>query len=475
MTQPLTDEEYRATAAALVRLAGLEFDDSRRAALTATVRARVAASGQPDVTGYLALVHSAAGAQERQTLLDAVTIQETHFFRNLPQVEAMRAAILPELLERARSRGRPLTIWSAGCSTGEEPYTLAMVLLDLMGRAGRVPVRILGTDVSSAALEVARRGTYSGRTLQLAGPEASQRWFDHSPDGSAAVRAEVRSLVEFRLHNLITDPPPFAAGEVDFVVCRNVTIYFARDTTRELVRLFHRTMNDGAYLLLGHAETLWQVSDAFSLVPVGEAFAYRRDAHPVRGGGPSAPPTGPLAGSVRPAGPPARRLGTRLGRARAATAGVPATTVRPHPTDDLAAARRALAEGHYQEAASLAERATAAHPLLVEAYVVAGRALANLGDDDGAIVALRKSVFLEPGAGHAHFLLGTTLRGVGDREGAARSFGAAALTLPTTAPERLGELLDGRDVSDLVDVCRALAAGLGAAPEPVGLAGRSDR
>ena len=476
MTAALSDAEYAATAETLVRLAGLEFDHSRRAALSAIVRERVEACGRPDVVGYLDLVRSPGGAAERQALLNAVTIQETHFFRNLPQIEALREAVLPELIERARTGRRPLTIWSAGCSTGEEPYTLAMVLLDLMGSADSVPVRILGTDVSSSALEVAERGVYSGRTVELADPAAARRWFEPGPNGTWTVRPEVRSLVEFRLQNLITDPPPFAPAEVDFVVCRNVTIYFARDTTRALVQLFHRTMNHGGYLLLGHAETLWQISDAFSLVPVGEAFVYRKDVRPVRPGQPSLTPRTALTTPVRPAGPPQRRGGARGVLRRPASwpkaAPPPPATVRPSPADDLSAARRALERGQYQEAASLAERATAAHPLLVEAYVVTGRALANLGDDDGAIVALRKAVFLEPGAGHAHFLLATTLRRVGDPAGAARAFGAAAVTLAGTAPERLGELLDGRAVSDLVDLCRSLAGSPQQQPERVESAGR---
>jgi tetratricopeptide (TPR) repeat protein len=130
------------------------------------------------------------------------------------------------------------------------------------------------------------------------------------------------------------------------------------------------------------------------------------------------------------------------------------------PLEDLLKARAALSAGRYDEAASLAERATAAHPLLVEGYIIEGRALSNQGDDDGAIVALRKAVFLDPTAAHAHFLLATTLASVGDPAGASLSFASAADTLPNASTETLSELLDGRAVSDLVDLCRQLAASL---------------
>jgi Flp pilus assembly protein TadD len=144
---------------------------------------------------------------------------------------------------------------------------------------------------------------------------------------------------------------------------------------------------------------------------------------------------------------------------------------------DLIKARDALNAGNYAEAASLAERATAAHPLLVDGYIIEGRALSNQGDDDGAIAALRKAVFLDPTAAHAHFLLATTLARVGDPGGASLSFASAAETLPKASSETLSELLDGRAVSDLVDLCRQLAVSLQSDPEPsvgAGVASRDD-
>jgi chemotaxis protein methyltransferase CheR len=468
----LTEEEYERTTQTLVRLAGLVFDVSRRGAISAILHERLEATGHPSVDSYLAHVESSLGLEERQQLLDAVTIQETHFFRNLPQMEALRRDVLPDLLKRNRSTGRPLTIWSAGCSTGEEPYTLAMLLVQLFEETGPFPVRIVGTDVSAAALDVARAGVYSGRTIHLAEPGAVDRWFDARPDDSFSVAQPVRDLVEFRLQNLVADEPPFGPGEVDLVVCRNVTIYFGRETTRRLVDGFHRLLTPGGYLLLGHAETLWQISDSFSLLPVGEAFVYRKEVQPSPGRTPSVSAAAPGA-APRPTAP--RRVMRdvlRVPGLRPKRAPEPARPVAPpirsipSPLEDLLRAREALAAGNYAEAATLADRATATHPLLVEGYIIEGRALANQGDDDGAIAALRKAVFLDPTAAHAHFLLATTLSRVGDPAGAALSFAAAAETLPSASPETLTELLDGRAVSDLVDLCRQLAVSLQSPPKP---------
>jgi chemotaxis protein methyltransferase CheR len=118
---------------------------------------------------------------------------------------------------------------------------------------GRVPVSILGTDVSALALASAARATYTGRSLSLVDAQTRARWFVEDGTGALVVRDEARAVVELRRHNLVTDAVPADAGTLDLVVCRNVTIYFARETTRELVERFHASLVDGGYLMLGHS------------------------------------------------------------------------------------------------------------------------------------------------------------------------------------------------------------------------------
>ena len=411
--------------------AGLEFDDSRRAGLTAVVADRLRTTGAGDLRTYLGALSGTAGEAERQRLLDCVTVRETHFFRNPPQMEALRRRVLPELLRRAAGRDRPLTIWSAGCSTGEEPYTLAMMLLELSPMAGsRAPTRVVGTDVSADALRAAARATYAGRTVETMPAVVRDRWLEPRPGGALGVRDEVRRLVDLRLHNLVTDPVPFARGEVDLVVCRNVTIYFARDTTRLLMGRFHDVLAEGGYLLLGHSETLWQVSDAFTLVPVGDAFVYRR-SHEGR-----------------------RRL-PPVPRRRRRPAPAPAAVV-PGPTL-LDQARGQLAAGDYLAAARAAQDAVAADPLLPAAYVVLGQARCTLGQDAAAVDPLRKAVYLDPAAGDAHFLLAGALARLGQHGPAAVSYRAAARAVSRLPAAARTDLLGGRDVAELADLCRLLA------------------
>ncbi|MCW2608017.1 MAG: methyltransferase, CheR-type, partial [Frankiales bacterium] len=281
---PLTDEQFARLRTLLARAAGLAFEPSRRDSLGYCVAERLRATGAPDVDAYLALVDEPV---ERQHLLDEVTIQETHFFRNPPQVRALRQHVLPALLQAAEGTRR-LRIWSAGCSTGEEPYTIAMVLRELLPTTAGWDISVLGTDVSERALTAARSARYGPRSVQMATPEDLARHFTVRSDGSVEVRPEVRDLVELRHHNLVTEPVPFGPSQLDLVLCRNVTIYFARDTTRALMERLHAGLRDGGYLFLGHSETLWQVSESFRLVPLGSgdaaAFVYRRLDGPTREG-----------------------------------------------------------------------------------------------------------------------------------------------------------------------------------------------
>jgi chemotaxis protein methyltransferase CheR len=423
-------------------------------------------SGARDVPSYLLLLEEPA---ERQRLLDEVTIQETHFFRNPPQVRALRQHVLPELLRHAEATGRRLRIWSAGCSTGEEPYSVAMMLRELLPSTAGWDVKVVATDISSRALEAARAGRYGARAVQMATPEELGRFFQPAPDGGHEVRPEVRDLVDFRHHNLVTEAVPFAPSErIDLVLCRNVTIYFGRDTTRALMSRLHHCLRDGGYLFLGHSETLWQVSEDFRLVSLGSgesaAFVYRRLDGPAaqerravlpdrRTQDDGAPPPDPeqrvLARRAEPAAPAA---------VEAAVAEVPAASAEQL----LGSVRAALADGRYDEAAELAAAASVAAPLQAEGFYLRGLALVDTGRDEEALVDLRKAVYLDPAMGFAHFLLAGVLDRLGHPAAGAREYAAAADTLGLQPGDATAEELGGRSVRELAQLCRQLEGRLAA-------------
>jgi chemotaxis protein methyltransferase CheR len=477
---PLSDSEFDALARLLHETAGLAFDDSRRESLAYSVNERMAAAGCADVAGYLAVLGGPSGAAERQALLDEVTIPETHFFRNPPQIRALRQHVLPELLRQAGDSKR-LRIWSAGCSTGEEPYTIAMLLRELLPVSAGWDVKVIATDISTRALAAAEAARYSERAFVMTEPLDQQRFFVLDTDrGNYVVRDEVRELVEFRHHNLVTDAPPFDSGELDLVLCRNVTIYFDRTTTKRLMQRLHGCLRDGGYLFLGHAETLWQISDDFSLVPLGDAFVYRRSGTggerravlPDRRTEDEPRPTradrrrgsldrrtveAALPGSTeRPAAPETAKpsLLARLTMATAQPKLAPAAEPTPDP---MVAVRTAVAQGRYAEAADLAAEIGAATPLRSEAHYLHGLALGNLGRDTDALVVLRKAVYLDPEDGFAHFLLGGSLERLGEHLAAARSYRAAASTLGRRPFDAVAPELGGRSVAELAALCHQLA------------------
>ena len=473
----LSDTEFATLANLLHSAAGLSFDDSRRESLAFSIAERMRVTNTEEVETYLAQVGALNGAAELQALLDEVTIPETHFFRNPPQIRALRKYVIPELIRHAEKTKR-LRIWSAGCSTGEEAYTLAILIREMLPATTDWDVRIVATDISTRSLAAGTRGVYAERAFVMTEPGDLNRWFIADPNGGSwQVRDELRSIVEFQHHNLVTDEPPFVPGEADLVLCRNVTIYFDRDTTRKLMQRFYNRLRDGGYLFLGHAETLWQISDDFSLVSLGDAFVYRRlDESAVDAATESIEhrriiPERRTKSELRTAAEDRRKADSDRRNKKRDKVEVPklprlVTPALPIPRviapqfetrDPLDTVRVALSEGRYAEAADIAAEVAGATPLRADAHYLWGVALTNLGRDADALVVLRKTVYLDPEHGFAHFMLGGALDRLGEGVAAARSYRAAAGTLARTEVDRTADELGGRDAAELAALCLTLA------------------
>ena len=459
-TMRFTDIELMAVVEFLSSEAGLVFDESRRPGLTAVLAERMAESGCTSLAGYLALVSGPDGRAERQRLLDDVTIQETFFFRNAPQMDALRTTVLPDLVKQAAAGKRPLRIWSAGCSTGEEPYTLAMLALEVSESLGvTIEIQIVGTDVSASAVNRARSAKYIGRSIDLAEAQARERWFDVKSDGVHVVQQQVRDLVDVKVHNLVLEPPPFDDASVDLVVCRNVTIYFARPTTVAVIASFHTVLRPKGYLLLGHAESLWQVTEDFTLLPVGEAFIYQRGRMEVE-----PPPVAKSPPLIPPKAKATRRRSTKpfdvadtltTKPRRSRKVGVDAGSSSTNDLTEIAEA--ALAQGRYEDALRCAATVIDAEPLSHVGHVLAARAHMAMGQDGAALGRLRKAVYLNSCCAEAHFLLADVLMRLDQRGLAAASYRAAAGSVLSTSPEPIQRLLNGRDVQGFVELCLQLA------------------
>ena len=204
-------------------------------------------------------------------LLDQVSTNLTFFFREPAHFDILARVIIPELLAKKRAkRQNRIRFWSAACSSGEEPYSLAMTALDALNNDTSWDLKILATDISTKVLRKGMEGKYSRQEVLKAPPAVIQKYFDRHGDRQSPVyqvKDEVRRLVSFRRLNLLGESYPFS-GSFDLIVCRNVMIYFDGPTKEGLLRHFHRYMVDGGYLFTGHAESLTSYEHLFKRVQV---------------------------------------------------------------------------------------------------------------------------------------------------------------------------------------------------------------
>ncbi|MEW5797089.1 MAG: protein-glutamate O-methyltransferase CheR [Candidatus Zixiibacteriota bacterium] len=224
--------------------------------------------------------------REFNRLMVVMTTNETSFYRNEPQLLCFSDEVLPLLLrEKTQSRGnRTLRIWSAGCSTGEEPYTLAILILERLKNPTGWNIEIVANDISEDVLQKARVGTYSGTTIRNVNPDILARYFTQSGD-NYTVKPEVKALVKFSQINL-NDPHKVAMmTNMDVIFCRNVMIYFSDGVKKQIVRGFFDSLVPGRYLFIGHSETLHGISKAFKLIYFKNALVYRKDVEKAKSSG----------------------------------------------------------------------------------------------------------------------------------------------------------------------------------------------
>ena len=274
----LTRAEFEQFRTLLEREGGLAMDPARQGLLQAGVAARMEAHALASIADYFRLLFSASGGRaEVRALLQSVTVGETQFFRYPAQFDALTRHLVPALVQ-ARGRERRLAVWSAGCATGEEVYSIVVALLEALPQPATWALTVLATDLHRGSVARAQGGWYPARALRGVPPAWREKYFLPEAEGYR-VREAVRRLVRVIPHNLARDPFTLPEmREVDLLWCRNVTIYMTPETTKQLIGQFAGAICDGGYLFLGHAETLWGVSNEFTPVVFPEAVVYQKTA-----------------------------------------------------------------------------------------------------------------------------------------------------------------------------------------------------
>jgi len=229
---------------------------------------------------YRYLRYSSERSKELEEIVELLTTNETYFFREDYQLKAFSEEILPELIRR-RTKQRRLRFWSAGCSTGEEAYTIGMLIRE-DPKLTDWDVEIFANDISRKVIQTARRGVYGRSSFRVIDKYFMEKYF--RPQGNNyAISDEVRSLVSFGQLNLLDDEMLELIGQVDAILCRNVLIYFDKQARLRVVKTFYNKLVEEGYLLLGHSESLMNVSTDFELVHLKNDMVYRKPAVPGAG------------------------------------------------------------------------------------------------------------------------------------------------------------------------------------------------
>ena len=277
----LNQETFRQLRDLIHQNSGLYFADSKLMLLEDRLAKRLKMNRLSSYEEYLALFGGEATREkEMAELFNAITTWETSFFRDPAQLQVFREKVLPELSDaRKKDGGKPLQIWSAGCSTGEEAYTLAMLAREHTEAPGppTPEVRITGTDLSDAALDIAKSAQYGGQALRSVPPELRVKYFDEGDNGQFVVSKDIRKIVTLRKLNFANRTMISTVAGIDVIFCRNVITYFDDTFKKWLVEHFHNSLRYGGYLFLGKAESLHNIADAFQLVQYEGALAYRKE------------------------------------------------------------------------------------------------------------------------------------------------------------------------------------------------------
>ncbi|MEW6502170.1 MAG: CheR family methyltransferase [Thermodesulfobacteriota bacterium] len=269
----LTDVQFQKFSALVYEKAGIYLKPEKKELLNARLGKRLRALGLDSFKEYYEYLMRDASGDELVQMIDVVSTNFTSFFRESSHFDLLAGRVLPELVASNRHK-REVALWSSACSSGEEPYTMAMVVADFLGHHPGWTFRLMATDISTKVLAQAQRGVYPDDRVAKVPPAYLKRYFQKgvgSSSGYVKVKEALRSHLAFSRFNLMHDFP--WREELDVIFCRNVMIYFNRETQQELVAKFYRALTPGGYLFIGHSESITSLKHDFTQV---DATAYQK-------------------------------------------------------------------------------------------------------------------------------------------------------------------------------------------------------
>lgn len=273
----VTDEEFARFCEFIYRRTGLSYGEAKRYFIDRRILDRVERTGVSSVQSYLALLRFDTTGRELEEIINSLTVNETYFWREEYQFACLANSILPEVV-RTKRRGEPVRIWSLPCSTGEEPYSIAMWLLENWADVDRYDVEIIASDIDTQVLGAARRGIYDARSVQRLPKWVLDRYFERPTSDRWQIVESLRGSIEFTRINAFDRAQMAVMENIDVIFCRNMLIYFDDVSRREVADSMYSSLRPGGFVCLGHSESMSRISPLFAVRRFADAIVYQRPA-----------------------------------------------------------------------------------------------------------------------------------------------------------------------------------------------------
>ena len=457
---------------------GLYFPRARWRDLERGIVAASHKSGYPQAEDYIRWLLAAPLTRAQiEMLASHLTVGETYFFREKRSLDILEQQILPELLRARATTGRHIRIWSAGCCSGEEPYSIAMLLDRLIPDLDKWNVTILATDINPQFLRKAAQGVYGAWSFRDTPGRLKDQYFIRRQDGSFEIQPRIRRMVTFSYLNLADDAYPSlmnSMNAVDVIFCRNVLMYFAQQRAKMVIAKLHGLLVDGGWLITSPAETAQVNLSEFTTVEFPGAFLYRKTAvggplsvainsqgmlHAGEAAAAYAPgPTAPL----KVAWPTFALEILHAEGGVHATQAEEADSLKHEERETPRSKARACAdEGRLAEAIEWCEKAIAADKLNPAHYYLLAAICQEQGQSETAERALGRALYLEPDFALAHFALGNLCLSGGRQREAQRHFVNALTLLRACSADALLPESDGLSAARFVEIITSAQASLG--------------
>lgn len=271
----ISDEDFQKFREFFYRKVGIQFEATKRYFVDKRLIERIEATGAKDFREYFMMLRFEASGQELQTLVNLMTVNETYFFREEYQFQCLVNSILGEVTKNKKDK-KPIRIWSIPSSSGEEPYSIVIYLLEHWPDIEHWDVEIISSDIDSEIIKSARRGLYSARSVQYLPDHLLNKYFKPVAGGSYQISEDLRSAVEFTCVNLMDADDMRNYRKVDVIFCRNLLIYFDDQSRRQAAETFFDALNPGGFVCLGHSESMSRISSLFRVRKFPEAIVYQK-------------------------------------------------------------------------------------------------------------------------------------------------------------------------------------------------------